>query len=364
MVTGYVKSGEVGKARVLFDEMVERDIGGRPDEVTLVTVLSACVDGLGRWNRDAYKTPTDISFIGILSACAHTGLLSIEKVIFLLMKREYMIEPTIEHYGCMVNLLGRAGYLEEPYGLVKNMKVNPDPVIWGTLLDSYSNILANSDTYIILSNLYSATSNWDGVARMRTMIKDHGVLKEPGCSSIEVHNKVHEFLAGDMKHPNSNKIYMMLDEVKDIGYSIVLHDFGNKERVRSLEVHSEKLAVAFGLINTEAGSSIKIVKNLRICLDCHEVMKLISKITRPRIVIRDRNRFHHFVDAFLSFPHHFPNESTIGKVGRCGGELQRASTWDSARQFAATLNALSNTSESPTVGLLSSLDSFLEYDSK
>ncbi|PWA55478.1 tetratricopeptide repeat (TPR)-like superfamily protein [Artemisia annua] len=429
MVMGYVKCGEVGMARALFDEMVERDvvcwnvmIGGyakygkamealslfrcmlgekmsRPDEVTLLMVLSACgqvgVLESGRWvhsymqnsgmqmnvhlgtalidmygkcgsledarvvfdklkNKDviAYNSmitcyamhghcqealqlfsdmcrmhtrPTDISFIGILSACAHSGLVSIGKGIFLSMKRKYMIEPTIEHYGCMVNLLGRAGYLEEAYGLIKNMKVNPDPVIWGTLLDSCTlhknvhlaeeivkflvdNNLANSGTYILLSNLYAATSNWDGVARMRTMMKDHGVHKETGCSSIEVHNKVHEFVAGDMKHPNSDKIYMMLDEVngwlKDNGYSpqtdIVLHDFGNKERARSLEVHSEKLAVAFGLISTEAGSSIKIVKNLRICLDCHEVMKLISKITRRRIVVRDRNRFHHFADGLCS----------------------------------------------------------------
>ncbi|GKC40789.1 pentatricopeptide repeat-containing protein ELI1, chloroplastic [Tanacetum coccineum] len=398
MVTAYVKCGEVGKARALFDEMVERDavcwnvmIGGyakygkamealslfrrmlgekmsRPDEVTLVTVLSACgqVGALesGRWvhsymrnsgmqmnvhlgtalidmygkcgsledarvvfdklkNKDViaynsmitcyamhghcqealqlfsdmcrmHTTPTDISFIGILSACAHSGLVSIGKGIFLLMKRKYMIEPTVEHYGCMVNLLGRAGYLEEAYGLVKNMKVAPDPVIWGTLLDSCTihknvhlaeeivkflvdNNLANSGTYILLSNLYATTANWDGVA---------------GC----------------MKHLNSKKIYMMFDEVngwlKNHGCSpqidIMLHNFGNKDRARSLEVHSEKLAVAFGLISTEAGSSIKIVKNLRICLDCHEVMKLISKLARRRIVIRDRNRFHHFVDGLCS----------------------------------------------------------------
>ncbi|GJV89472.1 pentatricopeptide repeat-containing protein ELI1, chloroplastic [Tanacetum coccineum] len=397
MVTAYVKCGEVGKARALFDEMVlcwnvmiggyvkygkamevlslfRRILGEKmshPDEVTLVTVLSACtalIDMYGKCgsledarvvfdklkNKDViaynsmitcyamhghcqealqlfsdmcrmHTTPTDISFIGILSACAHSGLVSIGKGIFLLMKRKYMIEPTVEHYGCMVNLLGRAGYLEEAYGLVKNMKVAPDPVIWGTLLDSCTihknvhlaeeivkflvdNNLANSGTYILLSNLYATTANWDGVARMRTMMKDHGVHKEPGCSSIEVHNKVHEFVAGDMKHLNSKKIYMMLEEVngwlKDNGYSpqtdIVLHDFGNKDRARSLEVHSEKLAVAFGLISTEAGSSIKIVNNLRICLDCHEVMKLISNITRRRIVIRDRNQFHHFADGLCS----------------------------------------------------------------
>ncbi|KAK1414325.1 hypothetical protein QVD17_30069 [Tagetes erecta] len=429
MITGYAQHGDLESARELFDEMTERDsvcwnvmIGAyakyrkptdaltlfrkmmsvkmKPDEVTLVAVLSACgqIGALesGRWihsymhnngirmnvhlgtalidmyskcgslkdaqlvfnklkNKDvvAYNAmitayamhgysqealvvfsnmcrmhttrPTDVSFVGILNACAHSGLVSIGKGIFLSMKVKHNIEPSIEHYGCMVNLLGRAGYLKQAYRLVKTMNINPDPVIWGTLLDSCTlhrnvvlaeeivkflvdNNLANSGTYILLSNLYAATSDWVGVGRMRTMMKDHGVHKEPGCSSIEVNNKVHEFVAGDMKHPDSAKVYMMLEEVngwlKDYGYTpqtdIVLHDFGKKERARSLEVHSEKLAIAFGLISTKAGSTIKIVKNLRVCLDCHEVTKLISKITRRRIVVRDRNRFHVFEDGSCS----------------------------------------------------------------
>ena len=139
-------------------------------------------------------------------------------------------------------------------------------------------------------------------------MKESGVQKEPGCSSIEVNNKVHEFVAGDKKHPNSKEIYMMLEEIngwlKAHGYTpqteIVLHDLGERQKEQSLEVHSEKLAMAFGLISTQPGTTIKIVKNLRVCLDCHAVTKLISKITGRKIVMRDRNRFHHFVNGSCS----------------------------------------------------------------
>lgn len=428
MITGYAKRGKVEEARVLFDEMEERDIvcwnvmidgygqhgrpnealvlfrrmlarNMRPNDVTVVAVLSACrqLGALesGRWVHSYMESsgirmnvhvgsalvdmyckcgsledaqsvfdkikdkddvlwnsmivgyamhgfshealqlfnemhrrrvhPTDITFIGVLSACAHAGLVSEGWDFFNSMKDEYRIEPKIEHYGCMVNLLGRAGRLEEAYELVKGMRIEPDSVIWGTLLGAcrlhgkvnlgeeivkflVEHNLANSGTYILLSNIYAAIGDWDGVARVRTMMKDSGVQKEPGCSSIEVNNKVHEFLAGDVKHPKGKEIYMMLEEMngrlKACGYNpqtdIVLHDIGGIEKERSLEVHSEKLAIAFGLISTQPGTTIKIFKNLRVCSDCHVVTKMISKIMGRKIVVRDRNRFHHFVDGSCS----------------------------------------------------------------
>ena len=136
-------------------------------------------------------------------------------------------------------------------------------------------------------------------------MKDSGLQKEPGCSSIEVNNKVHEFLTGDKKHTNNKEIYMMLEEIncwlKAHSYTpqteIVLHDLRERQKEQSLEVHSEKLAMAFGLISTQPGTTIKIVKKLRVCLDCHAVTKLISKITGRKIVMRDRNQFHHFVNG-------------------------------------------------------------------
>ncbi|CAI0405686.1 unnamed protein product [Linum tenue] len=198
------------------------------------------------------------------------------------------------------------------------MEVEQDAVLWGALLGAckiHGNValgeeiaglmmrqnLENSGTYVLLSNLYAKANNWEGVAKVRTMMRDGGVEKEHGCSSIEVNNRVHEFVA-------SNDIHMMLEKmnvwVKAQGHTprtdTVLHDLGEEEKEKSLGVHSEKLAMAFGLISTEPGATIRIVKNLRVCSDCHDVMKLVSKITRRAIVMRDRNRFHHFNNGSCS----------------------------------------------------------------
>lgn len=327
LIDMYCKCGSLEDARLVFDRINDKDIVAWNSMITGYAMHGCSQDTLQLFNemrRTGYQ-PTDITFIGILSACGHAGLVSQGREIFSSMKDEYGIEPKIEHYGCMVNLLSRAGHVEEAYELVKNMKIEADPVLWGTLLGAcrlHGNIglgeeiaeflvnrdLANSGTYILLSNIYAAAGNWEGVARVRCMMKDSGIQKEPGCSSIEVNNKIHEFLAGDRKHPKSKEIYKMLEEInswlKVHGYTpqtdIVLHDLGERQKEQSLEVHSEKLAIAFGLISTQPGTTIKIVKNLRVCMDCHIVTKLISKLTGRKIIMRDRNRFHHFENGSCS----------------------------------------------------------------
>lgn len=327
LINMYSKCGSLKDARLVFDRVNDKDV-----VVWNSMIVGYAMHGFGKDALQLFNEmcrirlkPSDITFIGLLSACAHAGLVNEGRRFFNTMKDEYAIEPKVEHYGCMVNLLSHAGQVEEAYKLVMDMKIEPDSVLWGTLLGAcrlHGNIalgekiaeylicqnLANSGTYVLLSNIYAAIGNWDGVARVRTLMKEKGVQKEPGCSSIELSNKVHEFLAGDLRHPKSKEIYMMLEEIngwlKAEGYipqtQIVLHAIGEKQKQNSLEVHSEKLAVAFGLISTQPGTSIKIVKNLRVCPDCHAVFKLISKFTGRKIMMRDRNRFHHFVNGTCS----------------------------------------------------------------
>lgn len=327
LIDMYCKCGSLEDARLVFDRIRDKDVIAWNTMIVGYAMHGFSQDALQLFNemcRIGYQ-PTDITFIGVLSACAHAGLVSQGQEFFGLMKDEYGIKPKVEHYGCMVNLLSRAGHLEEAYELVKNMDINPDPVLWGTLLGAcrlhgnaalgeeiaeflVSQDLANSGTYILLSNIYAASGNWDGVAKVRTLMKESGIQKEPGCSSIEVNNKIHEFLAGDKRHPKSKQIYKMLEEINDWlkanGYTpqtdTVLHDLGERQKEQSLEVHSEKLAIAFGLISTKPGTTIRVVKNLRVCPDCHAVTKLISKITGRKIVMRDRNRFHHFENGSCS----------------------------------------------------------------
>lgn len=327
LVDMYSKCGSLEDARKVFDAIEGKDVVAWNSMIMGYGIHGFSDEALGLFHEMCCVgvKPSDITFVAVLTACAHAGLVEKGLEVFDLMRDRYKMEPKVEHYGCMVNLLGRAGRVREAYDLVRSMEVEPDPVLWGTLLWAcrihndvslgeeiaeflVSNDLASSGTYVLLSNMYAAAGNWVGVAKMRSLMKGSGVEKEPGCSSIEVDNRVHEFLAGDLRHPRSKDIYSMLEEMngwlKSHGYTpktdVVLHDIGEQQKEQSLEVHSEKLALAFGLINTSPGSAIKIVKNLRVCLDCHAVMKMISKITDRKIIMRDRNRFHHFENGLCS----------------------------------------------------------------
>lgn len=327
LVDMYYKCGSLEDACLVFDKMPEKDVVAWNSMIAGYAMHGHSQKALELFYklRNTKLKPTDITFIGVLNACSHAGLVQKGRELFNLMQNEYKIEPKIEHYGCMVDLLGRAGLVDEAYQLVQKMRIKPDLVMWGSLLAScrlhkkmalgerIANFLlgngqADSGTYTLLSNIYAVVGNWSEVNRVRALMRENGVQKEPGCSSIEVDYKVHEFVVSDMRHPKSEEIYSMLDELNGLlkahGYKpqteLVLHDLEEAEKERAIGVHSERLAIAFGLISTKPGTAIKIVKNLRVCMDCHNVTKLISKITGRKIVVRDRNRFHHFVDGSCS----------------------------------------------------------------
>ncbi|CAI0551946.1 unnamed protein product [Linum tenue] len=140
------------------------------------------------------------------------------------------------------------------------------------------------------------------------MMRQHGVIKTPGCSMIEVKGTIHEFLAGDKTHPQSEDIEKMLDDMakklKMEGYAPdtreVLLDIDEEDKETTLFRHSEKIAIAFGLLTIDAPTPIRIMKNLRICNDCHMAAKLISRAYDREIVVRDRHRFHHFKQGSCS----------------------------------------------------------------
>jgi pentatricopeptide repeat protein len=241
------------------------------------------------------------------------------------MIHDFGLVPKVEHYGCMVDLLGRAGLLDEAYKMIESMPVKPNIAIWGAMLAACKihknsnmgelaarELLAlepqNCGYKVLMSNIYAAANRWNDVAGMRKAVKDTGIKKEPGMSSIEVNGLVHDFKMGDRAHPLIEKISEMLAEMskklKEAGYlpdtSVVLHNIDEEEKETALNYHSEKLAMAFGLISTAPGTPIRVVKNLRICDDCHTVTKLLSKIYKRVIIVRDRNRFHHFREGSCS----------------------------------------------------------------
>lgn len=265
-----------------------------------------------------------MTFVGVLLACGHGGLVADGRKYWATMLG-YGVEPSIEHYGCMVDVLCRANLIEDAYAFVETMPVKPDPAIWRTLLVGCkrNKILEkgelvgeqllkleplNAENYTLIANLYASCSQWGKMSLVRKQMKDKGVKVTPGCTSIEVDGLVHEFVMGDWSHPEHKEIREVLEDVRrrvhDSGHvpwiSAVLHNVRDKEKENDLCEHSERLAIAYGLLKTRAPVVIRVVKNLRACEDCHEVTKIISKLYMREIIVRDRLRFHKFVNGSCS----------------------------------------------------------------
>eukprot|EP01018_Ginkgo_biloba_P003629 Gb_16327 [translate_table: standard] len=327
LVDMYAKCGSLEIARNFFDKMPKRDVISWNAMIAGYGMHGHGEDALAVFTQMQQTSvkPNHITFVSILSACSHAGLVDYGWQYFDCMGRDYCIAPTVKHYACMVDLLGRAGYLDEAYDFIKSMPLEPDDSVWGALLGAcriHCNIEIgervaehlfdlepeNAGYYVLMSNIYAAAGKWNEVAKVRAMMNARGVKKTPGCSLIEVNKTIHEFLVGDRSHPQSEIIYEMLKtltgQLEAAGYvpdtNFVLHDVEEEMKEHMLYSHSEKLAIAFGLINTSAGTPIRITKNLRVCGDCHNASKFISKIVKREIIVRDANRFHHFKDGLCS----------------------------------------------------------------
>lgn len=263
--------------------------------------------------------PDRITFLTILSACSHAGLVKEGRHYFDTMYGCYGITPGQDHYARMVDLLCRAGLFCEAKSVIESMPFEPGAPIWEALLAGcriHGNIdlgiqaaerlfelmPQNDGTYILLSNMYATLGQWEDVAKVRKLMRERGVKKEPGCSWIEVENKVHVFLVDDTVHPEVQAVYRYLEqlvlEMRKLGYvpdtKFVLHDMESEHKEYALSTHSEKLAVVFGIMKLPIGATIRVFKNLRICGDCHNAFKFISKVVEREIVVRDGKRFHHF----------------------------------------------------------------------
>ncbi|GAB4827074.1 hypothetical protein Ancab_033957 [Ancistrocladus abbreviatus] len=325
LVDMYAKCGALFLARLVFDLIPCKDL-------TSWTIMIA---GYGMHERgdkaiftfdqmsDAGVKPNEASFTSILCACAHSGLLDEGRKFYDIMRNDYTIEPQLEHYACMVDLLSRAGKLSEAYKFIKTMPLQPDAKIWGCLLSGcrmhHDVKLAervadhifeldpeNTRFYVFLADLYAEAKKWEEVKKI---IKKIGHRRDLGCSWIEVRGKVHIFSAGNASDPQSGKIKSLLKRLRikmtEEGNSPKKKKYAliNAEQIES-EVavcgHHETSAMAFGVLNLPRGRIIRVAKNLRICGECHELAKFMSKYCSRDIVLRDSNRFHHFKDGVCS----------------------------------------------------------------
>lgn len=326
LIDMYTKCGSLMYARRVFDSMPER---------TVISWNAMLVGlgkhGLGRQVLQLFKSmcekmkPDGVTFMAVLSGCSHGGLVDEGLDVFDYMLNEQGLKPELGHYGCVVDLLGRAGRIKKALDFIKDMPFEPTAAMWGSLLGAcrvHTNVLVgefvaqrlleiepeNAGNYVILSNIYAAAGRWEDVVRVRELMKEKTVMKEPGRSWINLDRIIHTFHSGDRSHPQKEAIDAKLKElyvkIKEAGYvpdlSCVFHDVDDEQKERMLLGHSEKLAITFGLMGTSRGGMIRVTKNLRICVDCHNFAKFVSEVYGRDLSLRDSNRFHLIVGGVCS----------------------------------------------------------------
>uniref|UniRef100_A0A0E0NB18 DYW domain-containing protein n=1 Tax=Oryza rufipogon TaxID=4529 RepID=A0A0E0NB18_ORYRU len=323
----YMKCGRVDEATIVFQRMGKRDV-----HTWTAMIAGLAFNGMGKaalehfyqMRCDGFQ-PNSVSYIAVLTACSHSCLLNEGRLYFDEMRILYNIHPQIEHYGCMIDLLGRSGLLDEAMDLVKTMPIQPNAVIWASILSAcrvHKHIdLAQcaaehllklepdeDGVYVQLYNIYIDSRQWENASKIRMLMEERQVKKTAGYSSITVAGQVHKFVVSDKSHPRILEIIAMLEEIshrlKSLGYSPLTSqitvDVDEEEKEQALLAHSEKLAIAFGLINLAPNLPVHIRKNLRVCEDCHSAIKLISRLWNREIIVRDRSRFHHFREGTCS----------------------------------------------------------------
>ncbi|MFS7931487.1 putative tetratricopeptide-like helical domain superfamily, DYW domain-containing protein [Helianthus anomalus] len=327
LIVLYTKCGNINDGLFIFKSIAEKNT------VSWNSMIVGCAQhGYVKWALILFNqmirngvSPDDITFTGLLSACSRSGMLNKGRCIFNFLLNYKSVNVNLEHYACMVDILGRNGGLNEAVELAKNMPMEPNTSIWLALLSAcktHSNLklaetaaeaIFNVDpncsaAYTLLSNLYAFAGRWHDVSRIRGLMKNNGITKERGLSWVNLKGLRHEFYSGDKSHPMTTEIYAKLEwigeKLKGFGYvpdqMFALHDVEDEQKETLLLYHSERLAICFALLCSVEGSTITVMKNLRVCGDCHSVIKLIAKIVKREIVVRDSSRFHHFKDGFCS----------------------------------------------------------------
>lgn len=327
LITLYSKCGSIEDAKREFSEMPEKNVVSWNAMITGYSQHGYGSEAVSLFEemKQLGLMPNHVTFVGVLSACSHVGLVNEGLSYFRSMSKEHGLVPKPEHYVCVVDLLGRAALLCCAKEFIEEMPIEPDAMIWRTLLSActvHKNIEIgefaarhllelepeDSATYVLLSNMYAVSGKWDYRDRTRQMMKDRGVKKEPGRSWIEVKNSIHAFFVGDRLHPLAEQIYEYIDDLNErageIGYVQdrynLLNDVEQEQKDPTAYIHSEKLAVAFGLLSLTNTMPIRVIKNLRVCNDCHNWIKFVSKISNRAIVVRDAYRFHHFEGGVCS----------------------------------------------------------------
>ncbi|KAL7244925.1 hypothetical protein ACSBR2_000296 [Camellia fascicularis] len=323
LIDSYAKSGNIIYSRNIFDRMSTKDI------ITWNTLIAgfvlhgcsrAALDLFDQMKKAGFK-PNRGTFVSIISAWGLAGMVDEGKRVFSSMIEDYYVLPCMEHCLAMVNLLGRSGRLEEAIEFVENMPIEPDFSVWSALLTAgrfHGNgrlaVYAgerllqlkpgNASIQRFVFQTYALCGISEDSLNLRMPGKGNETKESTGWSWIEVKNMVHDFVAGDQSKPNLGILYSWIRSIAGQIWGPDPHDglcIEEEEKEEICGVHSEKLAIAFALIGSpQASQSIRIVKNLKICGDCHRMAKFISKIYRCEIYLSDSACLHHFKGGHCS----------------------------------------------------------------
>lgn len=348
LVNMYNKCGSIENASKAFLEMPTRTLISWTCMISSYSQHGRSKEAILLFEdmRLAGVIPNPITFIGVLSACSHGGMVDEGRHYFKMMKNDYGITPLMDHCACMVDMFVRLGRLEEAIEFINHSMaeyhVKPDEVIWSIIIAGgrshgkmdiafygaeqllkLGKLSVNSQYYALLHTMYVSAERWQDVSKLRKMIKKKKINSSSSSKTkpwtkdlswISIKEKVHSFTADDQSRSQFKEIYCLMeslvDRAKGMGYVagglkplelkeevvVVQEEEDEDAKFQNLH-HSEKLAVSFGLLNTAEGLPIRVVKNNSMCRDCHEVLKFFSVLTQREIIVRDNKRLHRFKDG-------------------------------------------------------------------
>ncbi|CAL5372999.1 unnamed protein product [Camellia sinensis] len=326
LVDFYSKWGRIEDARNVFEKMPRKNIISWNALIAGYGNHGRGIEAVELFERMLHEgmVPNHVTFLAVLSACSYSGLSDLGWEIFESMFRDHKVKPRAMHYACLIELLGREGLLDEAFALIRDAPFHPTVNMWAALLTAcrvHKNFVLGKfaaekiygmgpeklSNYVVLLNIYNRSGKLEEAAGVVQTLKRRGLRMLPVCTWIEIKKQSHVFLSGDKQHIQTREIYEKIDklmlEISKHGYvpgeKFLLPDVDEREE-RMLLYHSEKLAVAFGLINTSSSTALQLVQSHRICGDCHNAIKLIAMVTGREIIVRDASRFHRFKDGNCS----------------------------------------------------------------
>jgi pentatricopeptide repeat protein len=299
----YVRCGSMRDARRVFDKMRERNMNSWH-----LMINGYAVNGQGNYGlllfeemRKVGLQPDSETFVVVLAACASVEAVKEGLMYFNLMKNEYRIVPGIEHYLGVIDVLGASGHLNEAEEFIEKMPVEPTAEVWealGTYARIHGDIELEDRVDELLVSLDPSKSIADKIPI--PVRKKHSAI-----NMLEEKNRVSEYrCTSPYKGGGYERLKGLNGQMREAGYvpdtRYVLHDIDEDAKEQALQYHSERLAIAYGLISTPPRTTLRIIKNLRICGDCHNAIKIMSRIVGRELIVRDNKRFHHFKDGKCS----------------------------------------------------------------